>query len=141
LTPAQILVWADEHHTLHGTWPRANSGEIPGQDGLTWGDVNLALRYGTRGLPGGDSLALLLTRLRSRKWGRRPALTVKLIREWAQEHRRRTGKWPSASSGPVAAAPDENWNAINLALTQGHRGLPGGSSLAKLLKKRKPPTR
>jgi CHAT domain-containing protein len=34
---------------------------------------------------------------------------------------------------PILEAPAENWRAVNLALYNGHRGLPGGSSLAKLL--------
>ena len=36
-------------------------------------------------------------------------------------------------SGPVAEAPEETWRAVNMALAQGHRGLPGGSSLSRLL--------
>jgi hypothetical protein len=38
------------------------------------------------------------------------------------------------NSGPIPEAPGENWHAVNLALYNGHRGLRGGSSLAKLLK-------
>ena len=34
----------------------------------------------------------------------------------------------------VADAPGETWMAVNLALWQGLRGLPGGWSLARLLK-------
>jgi hypothetical protein len=45
----------------------------------------------------------------------------------------RTGRWPSAGSGPIAEAPGEKWNADNMALVKGNRGLPGGSSLARLL--------
>jgi len=137
LTPAKILSWAEAHYARTGSWPRAKSGEILSQDGLTWCDVNNCLRNGERGLPGGDSLALLLARLCGQKKGRRPAFTLKDILAWARDHRGRTGRWPSASSGPVTASPGDTWNAINLALTQGNRGLPGGSSLARLLGKKK----
>ena len=33
----------------------------------------------------------------------------------------------------VGAAPEETWNIIDYALKHGRRGLPGGSSLARLL--------
>jgi hypothetical protein len=62
------------------------------------------------------------------------ALTGGQIRGWAKRHFRRTGRWPTAASGPVADAPAENWRALNTALREGYRGLPGGSSLARLLR-------
>ena len=63
----------------------------------------------------------------------RPNLTVPQILRWADAHHRRTGKWPSSESGPVAEAPGESWQAVNNALHRGLRGLPGGDSLARLL--------
>jgi hypothetical protein len=46
------------------------------------------------------------------------------------------GKSPTASSGDAAEffGHPETWAAVNLALTHGHRGLKGGSSLSKLIK-------
>jgi hypothetical protein len=35
--------------------------------------------------------------------------------------------------GSNPRGPGEKWNAVNLALVNGNRGLQGGSSLAKLL--------
>ena len=60
---------------------------------------------------------------------------------WADRHRRFTGKWPNAYSGRVSETVDETWTGIHQALYVGLRGLPGGSTLAKLLTKerRKPP--
>src|SRR5262249_21938669 len=49
------------------------------------------------------------------------------------DHRRRTGCWPTAKSGPVPGAPGLTWLAVQMALFSGHRGLPGGSTLARLL--------
>jgi hypothetical protein len=76
-----------------------------------------------------------------------PELTVQTILEWADKHFHRTGRWPSresgqvvdagswptTSSGPVENVPGEAWHTINHALKRGIRGLPGGSSLLRLL--------
>ncbi len=63
-------------------------------------------------------------------------LTIKKILAWADAHHRRTGKWPAIESGPVSGAKKgETWALIHNALRRGHRGLPGGSSLARLLAK------
>jgi hypothetical protein len=64
---------------------------------------------------------------------RRPPLTVKQVLAWADAHHARTGGWPTAASGPVLEAPGEVWRAVNQVLDRGHRGLPGGDSLARLL--------
>ena len=61
------------------------------------------------------------------------ALDVERILRWADAHRTATGSWPDLRSGPVGGADDETWSAIDAALRRGRRGLPGGSSLARLL--------
>ena len=74
LTTGQILAWADAHWRRTGDWPKAISGPVAGAAGLTWAAVESALRIGSRGLPGGDSLARLLRRargLRERRGGPR----------------------------------------------------------------------
>jgi hypothetical protein len=63
----------------------------------------------------------------------RPPLTEADILAWADDHIARTGARPTGRSGPVLAAPDEKWSAIDDALKQGLRGLSGGTSLSKLL--------
>ena len=65
----------------------------------------------------------------------KPLLTETQIRRWAEEHCRRTGQWPRQRSGQVEEAPGETWGLLDNALRNGYRGLPGGSSLAKLLAK------
>jgi hypothetical protein len=62
-----------------------------------------------------------------------PPLTVAQVLAWADAAQWCTGRWPNADSGAVAAAPGETWSAVNMALRQGLRGLPGGDSLARLL--------
>src|SRR4051794_32304464 len=60
-------------------------------------------------------------------------LTVPVILLWAQDHLQRTGEWPTVRCGRVLAAPEETWINIDTCLRQGHRGLPGGDSLPRLL--------
>ncbi len=67
----------------------------------------------------------------------RPRLSMTRILKWADEYRRRTGRWPHHKCGPIRGSKGENWNAIDAALTNGNRGLDGGSSLAKLLAARR----
>jgi hypothetical protein len=135
LTVEGILVWADWHRERTGRWPTKHSGEIEGTGGETWYAVESALKMGARGLPGGSSLIRLLAEHRGvTNPADKPRLTPALIREWARSHQERTGKRPTADSGPVAEAPGETWRGVNHALWQGLRGLPGGSSLSKLLR-------
>jgi hypothetical protein len=130
----QILDWATAHHQRTGRWPTADSGRIPGTRNDTWQAVDCALREGQRGLRGGYSLArFLVGHGKKRNHLDLPPLGKKKILAWALAHRDRTGQWPNVNSGPVADAPGEKWNLIDNALRNGHRGLPGGSSLAQLL--------
>ncbi|MBN9524335.1 hypothetical protein J0H58_38445 [bacterium] len=133
LTVPQILAWADAHHRRTGGWPGHLDGAIPGTR-LTWAAVDTALVRGRRGLPGGTSLARLLERHRgARNHLSAPPLTPAVILGWADDHRRRTGHYPKPADGPVRAAPPETWGAVEIALVKGHRGLPGGDSLARFL--------
>jgi hypothetical protein len=131
---ARILEWADRHFQRRGNWPRHKSGRIRGAPGETWLAVDTALREGGRGLRGGSSLARLLADKRGvRNHGDLPRLSVRKILRWADQYRRRTGRWPKLTSGPIAGAPGETWSAVQRDLVVGCRGLPGGSSLAQLL--------
>jgi hypothetical protein len=64
LTVEQILAWADAFHTRTESWPHPGSGPIPEAEGETWNAIGKALKRGSRGLPGGFSLAELLARER-----------------------------------------------------------------------------
>jgi len=134
LTVGQILAWADAHFAGTRRWPSSESGPISGVPGENWRAVNRALARGHRGLPGGSSLAQLLAERRGkRNRSRLPRLTAKQVLAWAEEHFGREGRWPTAASGSVTDAPGETWANLNGALQQGHRGLPGGDTLARLL--------
>jgi hypothetical protein len=62
-------------------------------------------------------------------------LTLAQVLTWADAHRAATGRWPSAKSGPIAGAVGESWGAVQQALRLGLRGLPGGDSLSRLLRR------
>lgn len=134
LSEEHILQWADAHHQRTATWPTADSGPILGSDGEKWQSIENALRSGSRGLAGGSSLAKLLAQhrgVRNRK--QLPPLREEHILSWADAHVQRTGRWPTERSGAIPEAPGETWMAVQMALHNGLRGQPGGSSLALLL--------
>jgi hypothetical protein len=134
LTVDQILVWADARSTLTGEWPKRTSGSIHGSPGDTWSAVDVALANGARGLGGGSSLARLLAEHRNvRNRKALPPLSINRILEWADAHFHRRGEWPTIKSGSVFGVSDETWAKLSSYLTRGSRGLPGDSTLARLL--------
>jgi hypothetical protein len=134
LTTDQILSWADAFHARTGHWPNRHSGTIPGT-GESWSAVDAALVQGFRGLPKGGSLIKLLAEHRGyRHKNHLPDLSVEQVLAWADEHHAWTGRWPTRLDGPVDST-GESWMAINGALRDGLRGLPGETSLLKLLRK------
>jgi hypothetical protein len=136
LTRREILRWADAYRARTGRWPGADSGPVPEAPGETWAGIVAALQRGARGLGSPITLADLLAIHRgARNRMRLSPLTETRILAWADAHFARTGQWPGGQSGPVYGAPGENWRAIEAALAQGHRGLPGGSSLYQLLRR------
>src|SRR5882724_10270692 len=134
LIVTQILAWADAWHARTGTWPKFRSGPIPGAQSETWKSVNIALHAGIRGLPGGSSLARLLAEERGvRPYSRGPDWDVRQILEWADAHHARTGRWPRGHSGTIPGTGGVCWQQVDKSLRAGSRGLPGGSSLVRLL--------
>jgi hypothetical protein len=135
LRTAQIVRWADAHFARTGQWPHAGSGPIPDAPGETWSAVQHALHRGSRGLSGGSSVAQLLRQRRGvgRVVSRQP-LTTRQILAWADAHHARHARWPTISSGEIPEAAPLTWQAVSIALRTGSHGLPGGSSLGKLLK-------
>src|SRR5262249_34407279 len=134
LTIEEILAWASAHREATGTWPTKSSGGVVGTMFETWLGVEQALREGLRGLPGQSSLARLL----AERYGvRNPKdltpLTEAHILQWADEHQRRTGAWPTRHSGAIPNSGGEKWKSIDTAMRNGVRGFPGGHSLARLL--------
>jgi hypothetical protein len=138
LSVGEVLAWADAFRARCRRWPDRFCGPVPGTLGETWKGIDTALFRGLRGLPAGGSLPRLLAEHRGyRHRNYLPRLTAGRIIAWADAHRGRTGEWPTRASGPVADAPGETWNGIDLALLRGKRGLPGGTTLAGLLARRR----
>ena len=137
LSVAGILAWADAHYIADRRWPRRDSGAIVGTLGETWGRVVKALE----GRPSRDWNGWLLPgettgEHRSvRNTRDLPDLDVATILSWADAHHERTGKWPNWNSGSVREAPRlaRTGPGMTVALYQGRRGFPAGSSFAQLL--------
>ncbi len=133
----QILGWCDTYFNRHQRWPRqANWYEvIPGTLGEKWAYVDHALQHGLRGLPGGSSLAQVLSNQRGiRNTGKLPHLTVRQIRKWASTYRQQHSRWPQCRGcGMIAGTNGETWFNIDQVLRKGMRGLPSGQSLAIVL--------
>jgi hypothetical protein len=135
LTVKQILSWAEAHYKRTGQWPTTASGAVYEAAEEDWKGIDYALRLGKRGLAGKSTLRRLLLKHR----GLRRNLTIERILAWADAHRKRTGRWPTVTPGAVHGVAGETWQAIDMALRRGGRGLPGGSSLAQLLDKQRGP--
>jgi hypothetical protein len=138
LTIKQVLAWADAFRARTGRWPtdRSSPQTIPGTRGEQWRNVNAALHQGRRGFPGGYSLAQLLAEHRGvRNHMRLPRLSIQQILTWADAFHAKTGTWPTRDCSPqlIDGTHDERWSSVAKALWSGNRGLPGGSSLARLL--------
>ena len=133
---AEILAWADEQRKRTGRFPTCSGGTVLANPLESWRNIDKALRHGWRGFPGKWSLPQLLAEYRGYRNTRQlPKYTISKILQWADAHKRRTGRWPKLRSGPIKGAPGETWSAVEVALIMGGRGLPGRSSLAKLLVK------
>jgi hypothetical protein len=98
---------------------------------VTWQTVHLSLIVGLHGLPGGSTLPQLLAE-HGRVESRSP-LTIEQVVAWARAHREATDGWPTIWSGKVLGAAGEDWRSIDRALRRGHRGLPRGTGLPRLL--------
>jgi len=134
LTVERILDWADWYHRAKGHWPRSDSGPVAGVPGVSWGAVNAALVFGRPGLPGATNLSRLLVQHRGPEAGGLPPdLTVEQILGWANAYHAANGRWPNPGSGPVAGAPEYTWRDIDTILSEGGRGLPGGTTLRRLV--------
>jgi hypothetical protein len=136
ITIEQILRWADDHHRRTGMWPISRSGLAAGARGRTWEGIDTSLRKGGNGMPGGSSLSRLLAKERDVGDPRRalPNLTMEQVLQWADEHHRRTGRWPGRESGRVRGGPDVTWNTVDRRLRSGSSRMQRGGSLAGLIR-------
>lgn len=144
LSAKLILDWVKQYIDVHGKKPHRTSGVIEPvseeHKGITWTIVNTALEVGTRGLPGGSSLAKLI----DNKMGianpmNLPPLSEKLIVNWVAQFIDIHKEKPLRSSGVIEFASGEHkgitWFAVDSALKRGKRGISEKSSLASLIEK------
>ena len=131
----KVLAWADAHHERTGRWPTSQSGPVADAPADTWARINWAMSEGYRGFRPDGSLARFLKKHRNaRNLSGLPRLAIPQILAWADSYHRKTGKWPTRRGcGETLEPPYEKWSAIDAALSNGCRGLRGGSSLAGLL--------
>jgi hypothetical protein len=134
LDEKQVLAWCVAHRDRTGRWPTPKSGPVANVADENWSTVDSALQAGWRGLSGGSSLARLrVLESRLRPVANVPPYSIDEILRWADCHHARRGRWPSLGSGLIPEAPGETWRQVHYALADGRRGLPGGSSLARVL--------
>jgi hypothetical protein len=129
----QVLRWARAHRRHTGHWPTRSAGPVAGAPGETWSAVGAALQAGCRGLPAGLTLRGLQSANAVPRAPDRGRLTVKQILTWADAHKRRTGDWPGARSGPIPEAPGDTWRTVETALRNNWRGLRSGQTLVQFL--------
>jgi hypothetical protein len=53
----------------------------------------------------------------------------------ARAYRKERGRWPSAESPPVGLPLGESWKHLDVSPWRSQCGLPGGSSLSRLLRR------
>lgn len=134
LTIEFILGWADQHRERTGQWPKCTSGAVVDAPEENWGAIHSALGYGCRGLPGGTTLAKFLAEHRGAPIKPSGPLTIEQILAWADAFHERTGEWPTRKSGPIGPGINGYWGGVQNSLQKGLRGLPFGSSLARILR-------
>lgn len=71
-------------------------------------------------------------KLRFRPAPKGPDLTAEQILAWVDQYEARFGRWPMKTDGRRGLT-DTTWSAVDACLKGGHRGLPGGSSLPKVI--------
>lgn len=133
LTAHQIAEAAKAYCAEHGVPPR-EKGDSSKYFGfpITWAKIDAALKYGYRGLPKGSSLSKLLRAHGLRK--PRTKLTLASIQQKVLAFRKDKGRWPTARRRRIEDASkyfgySETWTAIDAAMKEGWRGLPGGITL------------
>ena len=133
-TEATILDLADRFFAAYGRWPGAKDGPVEDGTKATWVGIDIALRKGIRGLPGGSSLPLLLAKQRGFLGrGDQREFTYDDILVWADSHYARTGSWPNCKTGPILECPGDTWADMDRRMRLGQRGFDRKLSLAQFL--------
>ena len=140
LTENDVVQASQNFHRENGVWPQAASGRADNHFNFStsWGSVDIALKEGWWGLPGSSSLARLLHErgLKVNKIIKPSDLTEDAVVNAAIKFYRQFGQFPKTKMTDDAfpyIGFHTSWQGLNLAIARGKWGLPGGSSLARLL--------
>jgi hypothetical protein len=138
LTEEKIIGFVKSFYKVHGRYPAAHTKENDGlPEGYTWITIDSALTHCSQGITAKSSIAKLISKhLGVRYKGDLPDFSEEKIVEWAKKYFLVHNKYPSIRTKPSDWLPEgETWIALDIALKRGTRGLPGGSSVAKLFEK------
>jgi hypothetical protein len=127
-------IW--DFYQREGNWPAANSVKTE-RFGVPFRHLDLYLLRGTRSLPGNSSLyqesikvaAARGVPIEDRRGDNSP-LTVGMVRDAIRAFHAQHGRFPVVGRDGVSPL-GITWTTLSLHLTDGRRGLPGGSTLAK----------
>lgn len=133
LTECALLAAAREHFSNYWEIPTRRSKEpIPLLPGESWLAIDQAGFQGHRGLMKGRTLAVIFAPLREELRIGIPLSKEMIIAEARAVHALH-GVLPTRRTTLPLPTLHTTWEAINVALQRGLRGLPGGNSLSKLL--------
>ena len=134
-TEKQILSWCDKFYEINNRYPNVEDGQIFDTN-ETWNGINRSLYRGNRGLSGGSSLVRLLEKERGviNRMNLLDLTEERILELCDEYYNKHNNKYPKVRSG-IIEGTNETWINIDSSLSRGGRGLPGGSSLHKLLKK------
>ena len=113
-----------------GCFPSLTTDECAAGLGIKWRSVDIYLRTGQRGLPGGSSLPIEVDNIRKRlnRSPRVVPLSLDQIHAGIRAYQQRTGHWPTVTSGLIEEL-GINAETLNTRLAEGKVGLSGNSSL------------
>jgi len=138
----QIKSCIIDFYNQHKRWPNLRDiGEIKCSDfASTWGAVDACLLKGFGGLPKGSSLAkFIASEFNVVNYTNCQDYSLDKILEWIEKYFDKYGKYPSSRAGVVEFAEEDGylptikWSSISTALSAGHRGLEGGTSLYQFI--------
>jgi len=141
LTKAILRRAIHKFYDEHGFPPTAESGDATAYFGyqVMWRTIDSCIRYGNRGLSKGGSLAQVVRDMKLRLV--KPPLSEEIVGQAISSFRSDHGKIPHEKSGDATAyfGYPETWSAVGSCCRLGLRGLPGGTTLAKMAKRRSSP--
>ncbi len=141
LTEEVIVGWIERYVADHnGRYPHGGSGKIeyaPKKEPLTWCGLSACMTNGYRGLPGGTTVSKFISEHfhNDRNRINLPSLSEEDILNWAEQYKVEFGRYPTMREGQVKYFTQGRltWCAVNACLDKGLRGLPGGTTLSRLI--------